>query len=517
MPAATIECKTQPGPAYPPATGLRLHPPYRFPQATPEPGGPCPSAHGNAPALPGRRTFLAQALATAGMLSLAPGRVFSAAALLVANVTGLYSIEVARIEAPVTTQDVSRLVRAWPGKVAVGGGRYSMGGQVALRGGLHLDMRSMNRLVSLQAIDKVVRVQAGMRWRDLQDVLDPLNLAVKTMQSYSNFTVGGSVSVNAHGRYVGHGPVGNTVRALQLVLADGSVLEASRAVHAELFSAAIGGYGAVGVITEVELDLADNVRIERALTRVPLHDYVRHFEQQVLADPACVLHNADLVPPRFDSPTATTWRKSDKPLTEPQRLIPRGQRYRIEKTAIWAATELTSLRRKVIQPLQAGSHPVLWLNHEASLDVTEIEPLDREHYTYVLQEYFIPKRNFVVFAQGMASILLRNAVQAINISIRHSPPDGVSLLPWAKEEVFAFVLYYKQETHAAAQDVVARWTRELVGLALQHQGRHYLPYQRHATTEQFNQAYPEAAALRELKRSVDPLGKLSNELWAKYL
>ncbi|MFY9477864.1 MAG: hypothetical protein WAQ08_09435 [Aquabacterium sp.] len=46
-----------------------------------------------------------------------------------------------------------------------------------------------------------------MRWRDLQDVIDPHNLAIKTMQSDANFTVGDAVSVNAHGRYVGNGPV----------------------------------------------------------------------------------------------------------------------------------------------------------------------------------------------------------------------------------------------------------------------------------------------------------------------
>ena len=32
-------------------------------------------------------------------------------------------------------------LRDWPGKVAIGGGRFSMGGQVAIAGGLHLDMR----------------------------------------------------------------------------------------------------------------------------------------------------------------------------------------------------------------------------------------------------------------------------------------------------------------------------------------------------------------------------------------
>jgi hypothetical protein len=76
------------------------------------------------------------------------------------------------------------------------------------------------------------RSLAGMSWRELQDHLDPKGLAVKTMQSDANFSIGGAVSVNAHGRYVGHGPVGHSLRALQLVLADGRVIEASRSEHA---------------------------------------------------------------------------------------------------------------------------------------------------------------------------------------------------------------------------------------------------------------------------------------------
>jgi hypothetical protein len=45
---------------------------------------------------------------------------------------------------------------------------------------------------------------------------------------------------------------------LHLVTADGAIVEASRSSNADLFRAAIGGYGAVGVITEVELDVAEN-------------------------------------------------------------------------------------------------------------------------------------------------------------------------------------------------------------------------------------------------------------------
>lgn len=472
--------------------------------------------------LPGRRALLTHCLAGAGVLGLQREPALAAPGLLVHNVTGLYAVEVARIEAPGSADEVAALVKAWPGKVAVGGGRYSMGGQVAVRGGLHIDMRRMNRLVWLRPELRRARVQAGMRWRDLQDQLDPQDLSVKTMQSYANFTVGGSVSVNAHGRYVGHGPVGHSVRALQLVVADGSLVEAGPDTQPELFRAAIGGYGAVGIITEVELDLAENVRIERVVNPVPLEDYVAFFRERVLKDPAALLHNADLLPPRFDAPVGVTWRRAaaDTPLTEPARLVPRGQSYGLEQNAIWAMTELpggAALRKSVIHPLLTGKPAVKWLNHEASLDVAELEPRTRAMSTYALQEYFIPQRHFLPFVRGLARVLRAHGVEALNVSIRHTPADTVSLLAWAREDVFSFVLYHKQRTWPSARQRVQRWTRELVGLALDHEGRHYLPYQLHATRQQFDRAYPHAAQLRALRRRVDPAGKFSNELWDLYL
>jgi len=81
---------------------------------------------------------------------------------------------------------------------------------------------------------------------------------------------------------------------------------------------------------------------------------------------------------------------------------------------------------------------------------------------------------------------------------------GIPLLPWAPDDVFCFVLYYKQRTHASALRAVGQWTREFIALALRHEGRYYLPYQLHATPEQFAAAYPQASQLRELKRRLDP-------------
>jgi FAD/FMN-containing dehydrogenase len=340
------------------------------------------------------------------------------------------------------------------------------------------------------------------------------------MQSYANFTAGGTVSVNGHGRYVGNGPVGNSVRALQLVLADGSVIEASRTLNYDLFRAAIGGYGAVGVITEVELDLAENTRIERTVEPVTLDAYPQFFARSIKGRQDCIFHNADLLPPAFDAPVAVSWRTTTKPLTETARLVARGQSYALNQNVIFVMTELPwgeVLRSKVVHPLLLDEPAVKWRNHEASLDVAELEPRTRAMSTYVLQEYFVPVRHFAAFAREMAAVIRQHHAQVLNVSVRHSDADRVALLPWAKEEVFSFVVYYKQRTSDTAQRQVAAWTREMIDTALKYGGRYYLPYQLHATKGQFERAYPEAAALRALKAQVDAQGKFSNELWAKYL
>lgn len=467
-----------------------------------------------------RRTFLAQALGAAGLFSLNPGAALASPWFLIANVSQLYPVEVARVAIPRSTEALAHEVANWPGKVAVGGGRYSLGGQTAVALGLHVDMRQMNQLLYFDPAARTVRVQAGMTWRDLQDTLDPAGLAVKSMQSFSNFTVGGAVSVNAHGRYTDTGPVGSTVRALRLVMADGSIIDATGRQNAELFRAAIGGYGAVGVITEVELALAENGRIECFIAPLTLETYRAYFMRHVRDASDVVMHSADLLPPRFNEPVAVSWRRTDKPLTETARLVARGQRYQLSRNALQVATEMPHgdlLVKYVLHPLLRANGVVKWRNHEASLDVSQLEPASPAVSTYALQEYFIPVTGFESFAREMAALIAQHRAQVVSVSVRHAQPDPVPLLPWAKNEVFSFVVYYKQKTSVAACHAVGEWTRAMIDAALRHGGRYYLPYQLHATRAQFAQAYPEIEAFKRLKHEIDPHGKFSNEMWAKYL
>ena len=144
-------------------------------------------------------------------------------------------------------------------------------------------------------------------------------------------------------------------------------------------------------------------------------------------------------------------------------------------------------------------------------------PSTRSASTYLLQEYFIPVKNFLPFARDMARVLKARRVNALNVSIRHSPADTVSLMKWAPVEVFSFVLYYKQRVGRSAREAAGVWTRELVEVALANGGRYYLPYRLDATRAQFERAYPEARAFAALKARVDPGGRFRNLVWDRYL
>ena len=441
------------------------------------------------------------------------------ASVEVREVTRLYPVVMARVARPRTTEEVAAAVRGSTGPISIGGGRYSMGGQTATPGGLQLDLRALHGVVALDAAAKTVTVRTGTTWRELQQAIDGAGLAVKIMQTYDTFTVGGSLSVNCHGRYIGQGPLVRSVRAITLVLADGSVVKASPTENAELFYGAVGGYGALGVIADATLDLADDTHVRREDETMPLARYPQFFRAHVRDVPAMVFHNADIYPAEYDTVHVVSYRRSDAPLTVEERLQPADQgswSRRLGYRLIAGAPGGHWLRRRVLDPLMFRGNPVTWRNWEASYDVSELEPASRARFTYVLQEYFVPVGRIGDFVPRMREILRRHDVDAVNVSIRHALPDPGTLLAWAPEEVFAFVLYYRQGTDPDARRVVARWTRELIDAALASGGRYYLPYQPVATRAQLARAYPGAARLFALKRRVDPRGRFTNVLWDLY-
>lgn len=434
------------------------------------------------------------------------------------DVTGLNPILVQEVLAPTTVEQIVQAVREHDGPIAIGGGRFSMGGQTASENALQLDMRDFDEVLAFHPEKRLIRVQAGITWREVLEYIDPHGLSPQIMQSYANFTVGGSLSVNAHGRYVGQGPLVLAVKSIRLVLADGRLVDASPTRNSELFHGVIGGYGGIGVIVEATLALTENTRFERRSRVMPLTEYRRFFGEEVRDNPDMVMHNGILYPDDYQTVRAVSYVRTDAPLTVKERLVPADRNYKIMRTTLDLVSSKSgaALREAALDPLLYKGRQVQWRNHEASLDVRELQPISGPGYSYVLQEYFVPEAELESFIARMKLVLEKHKVKVANISIRHAKADPGTLLAWSRGETFALVLYYRQGTSGEQRAEVAAWTRELIDAALASRGTYYLPYQIHASREQFLAAYPRANEFFALKKRVDPTYKFRNKLWDAY-
>lgn len=439
---------------------------------------------------------------------------------IINDVTQLNPIEVDKVIVPSTIEEIRAALKSHKGPISIGGGRYSMGGQTATEQALQIDMRSFNKILKLDTEKRQITVQSGIRWRDIQEEIDKHNLSVKIMQTYSNFTVGGSLSVNAHGRYMGEGPIVRSVESIKVVLADGRELTASRKENPDIFFSTIGGYGAIGVIAEATLNLVKNEKIRREVKVLSLKKYKDYFLSNIRENKEVVLHNGDLYPPDYAEVASETWSRTNEPLTVETRLIPKNQKYWLEPNAISTISTIpfgSEIRKNVLDPILRKKNVVVWRNYEASHDVAILEPATpRLLFTYVLQEYFVPISQFDNFIPKMRDVFQKHHVNVINVSIRHAWPDPDTYLNWAPEEVFAFVVYYKQATTDVAKNDVADWTKEMIAQVLSVNGRYYLPYQIHASDEQFRKAYPGHKKFFEIKKKFDPTNKFRNKLWDRY-
>lgn len=438
---------------------------------------------------------------------------------IVDDVTRINPILVSKVATPNSIEELQTIIKSADKPISIGGGRFSMGGQTASSNSIHIDMRKLNRIVDFSAENKTIKIEAGTRWCDIQHFVDDHNLSVKIMQTYANFTVGGALSVNCHGRYIGLGALILSLKSLDIIMENGDLVHASRKENSDLFFACVGCYNAIAVIVSAEFDLEENVAVERIHKTMRRNEYQDFFFNNVRENKDVVFHNGDIYPPSFKKIRGVSWVKTDKNPTEKTRLMPLVASYPLERYFIGAfsKSKFGKWRRQYIyDPILFSKSKVHWRNYEAGYDVAELEPESRKYSTYVLQEYFVPVKRFDEFTILMGEIFNRHNVNVINVSIRHAFEDSGSLMAWAREEVFAFVVWYKQNTNDIEKNKVGVWTRELINAVISVNGSFYLPYQTHATKEQFHRCYPNAKKVMELKSKLDPNYKFRNVIWDTY-
>ena len=124
------------------------------------------------------------------------------------------------------------------------------------RGGVALCTRRADRILSFDAVSGVLRAEAGLSLRALNEVFPARGWAAPVSPGTQYVTLGGMVASDVHGKnHHVAGCFGEYVRALRMRVGDGRVLELDEATEPELFRATLGGMGLTGHILEVEVQL----------------------------------------------------------------------------------------------------------------------------------------------------------------------------------------------------------------------------------------------------------------------
>lgn len=413
-------------------------------------------------------------------------------------------------------------------KVSISGSRHSQGGHTYTAGGVVLNMRGFNRIRAIDPLTLTVTVQSGATWDEVQRAIAPRGLALKVMQSSNVFTVGGTLSANAHGRDLDVTQFVEVVESFRLLLADGRVVQVSRRENPELFSLVVGGYGLYGVILDVTLRVARDELYEQQAVSMDYRRFPAHFAERIRPDSDVVLM---LARPSIDPDPASflrelvvvTWRKADPgqsggfQLTEEANVRRDKFFFGLSRRFDWAKALRWKLQKRV--ELGAGKTRVVSRNNSMRPPLAPLELLDyrSKRNTDIIQEYFVPVENFIPFMDRFREILVAGKMNVLSSTVRYVSPNGTPALAYApRREVFAIIQMSNVELSAEGQAHAATVTRQLVDAAIEQGGTYYLTYQLYPTAEQLHRAYPNAQRAFERKRFYDPDEIFTNQFYALY-
>ncbi|MEU4587312.1 FAD-binding protein [Kitasatospora aureofaciens] len=161
---------------------------------------------------------------------------------------------------------------------------HSSYGQANPRGGIAVDARGLDRVVSIRPGEAVV--EAGATWAQLTDAALAQGWMPPVLTDYLHLSVGGTLSVGGIGGAVQHhGLQTDTVRELEVVTGTAELVTASRERNRELFEAVLAGGGQVGIIVRATLALVP--ARERSTVFTLAYDDLDAYladQQKVLAD-----------------------------------------------------------------------------------------------------------------------------------------------------------------------------------------------------------------------------------------
>ncbi|MEM6562713.1 MAG: FAD-binding oxidoreductase, partial [Planctomycetota bacterium] len=326
---------------------------------------------------------------------------------------------------PTTPKALAKAIATSDG-ASICGGRYCSGGQPFLRDGRLIDMRHLDRVLNVDAERGLITAEAGIRWPKLMAAIEKHapKWAIQQKQSGADeVSLGGTLSVNAHGRCLAAAPIVQDVEAIDLLDRAGNVVRCTRTNNPERFRRVIGGYGLFGAMTSVTLRLVPKrplvmrVQVATATNAVGLMDEAAgrgathgDFQYNVDADSPGFMREGLVV--TYEPTDARPNRKSADVAASFTQLAVAAH---LDKSAAWAG-----YRRQMLGQDGAVDWNGAWqaatyvAGYHQHVDAATDAPAGSE----VLSEVFVPRERLAEFLAAMGEVIRRFDADIIYGNVR---------------------------------------------------------------------------------------------------
>ena len=177
------------------------------------------------------------------------------------NWAGNVAFSAADFQRPRTVEALQRLVGTSRHVRALGTGHSFS--PVADTSGLLVSLSGLTPVVEVDTELAQARVGAGLRYGDIVRRLDAAGLAVPNLASLPHLSVAGAVATGTHGSGVHNAGLAAAVTSLELVTADGGLVEIGR--DDPQFPGSVVALGCLGVVVAVTLGLVPSFRMRQVV------------------------------------------------------------------------------------------------------------------------------------------------------------------------------------------------------------------------------------------------------------
>lgn len=184
----------------------------------------------------------------------------------------------ARTHQPESMEQLQEIVAA-SHKVKVYGSRHSFNAITDTTGD-HIALDKMEQRLSLDQPAGTVTVSGGITYGQLCAQLHAAGRAIHNMASLPHITVAGAVSTATHGSGDRNGTLSTAVSGLEIVRADGEIVQLSKEKDGEEFLGAVVGLGALGIVTRITLETQPAfVMQQEVYENMPIAQSDAHFDE----------------------------------------------------------------------------------------------------------------------------------------------------------------------------------------------------------------------------------------------